>query len=207
MTTSSLIPVFDGHNDVLLRLMRARRRRSRARLPGRRECRPSRSGRACAPAASPAASSRSSCPPSDDAGVDVDALMARPRYDVPLPPELAPDRGAAASTLHMASLLLRIQRASRRRGRGLPQSGGDPRCIDRGVLAAVMHIEGAEAIDPDLRMLDVLYEAGLRSIGPVWSRSNIFGARRAVPLSVEPRYGSGPDRPRARARPRLQRLG
>ena len=37
-----------------------------------------------------------------------------------------------------------------------------------------MHIEGAEAIDPDLAMLDVLHAAGLRSLGLVWSRSNAF---------------------------------
>jgi len=60
-------------------------------------------------------------------------------------------------------------------------------CHERGALAAIMHIEGAEAIDPDLRLLDVLYEAGLRSIGPVWSRSNIFG--HGVPF----RYPSSPD--------------
>ena len=54
-------------------------------------------------------------------------------------------------------------------------------------LAAILHIEGAEAIDPDLHMLDVLYESGLRSIGPVWSRPNIFG--HGVPF----RYPSTPD--------------
>ena len=55
------------------------------------------------------------------------------------------------------------------------------------MLATILHIEGAEALDPDLHMLDVLYEAGLRSIGPVWSRSNIFG--HGVPF----RYPSSPD--------------
>jgi membrane dipeptidase len=36
-------------------------------------------------------------------------------------------------------------------------------------------------------MLDILYQAGLRSIGPVWSRSNIFG--HGVPF----RFPSTPD--------------
>jgi membrane dipeptidase len=44
-----------------------------------------------------------------------------------------------------------------------------------GTIAAVMHIEGAEAIDPDFLALDVLYAAGLRSLGPVWSRPTIWG--------------------------------
>ena len=43
------------------------------------------------------------------------------------------------------------------------------------MLAPVLHIEGAEAIDPNFELLDVLYAAGLRSLGPVWSRSNAFG--------------------------------
>ena len=42
-------------------------------------------------------------------------------------------------------------------------------------MAAIFHIEGAEAIDANFKTLDVLYESGLRSIGPVWSRTNIFG--------------------------------
>jgi len=44
-----------------------------------------------------------------------------------------------------------------------------------GIMAAVLHIEGAEAIAPDLSNLDHYYQQGLRSIGPVWSRSNAFG--------------------------------
>lgn len=44
-----------------------------------------------------------------------------------------------------------------------------------GVMAAILHIEGAEAIDEQLDNLEALYQRGLRSIGPVWSRSNVFG--------------------------------
>lgn len=43
------------------------------------------------------------------------------------------------------------------------------------VQAIVFHIEGAEAIGPDLMELEDLYAKGLRSLGPVWSRPNIFG--------------------------------
>ena len=58
-------------------------------------------------------------------------------------------------------------------------------------IAAIFHIEGAEAIDPDLYMLEVLHSAGLRSIGPVWSRPTIFG--EGVPFSFpsSPNIGSG----------------
>jgi len=40
---------------------------------------------------------------------------------------------------------------------------------------AVLHLEGAEAIDPQLEALELWYAAGLRSLGPVWSRANAFG--------------------------------
>jgi membrane dipeptidase len=43
-----------------------------------------------------------------------------------------------------------------------------------GPPAAVLHLEGAEAIDPTLESLDLWYSAGLRSLGPVWSRPNDF---------------------------------
>jgi membrane dipeptidase len=38
----------------------------------------------------------------------------------------------------------------------------------------VLHLEGAECIGADLDGLDTLYDAGLRSLGPVWSRPNAF---------------------------------
>jgi membrane dipeptidase len=43
-----------------------------------------------------------------------------------------------------------------------------------GPPAAVLHLEGAEAVDPGLEALDLWYSAGLRSLGPVWSRRNDF---------------------------------
>jgi membrane dipeptidase len=52
---------------------------------------------------------------------------------------------------------------------------------------AVMHLEGAEAIDGDLELLDAWYERGLRSLGPVWSRANAFA--HGVPF----RFPSSPD--------------
>ncbi len=60
-------------------------------------------------------------------------------------------------------------------------------CFETGRLAAIFHLEGAEAIDADLKTLDTLNAVGLRSIGPVWSRPNIFG--HGVPF----RFPSTPD--------------
>ena len=54
-------------------------------------------------------------------------------------------------------------------------------------ITMILHIEGAEAIGADLDELHELYARGLRSLGPVWSRSNIFG--HGVPF----RHPSSPD--------------
>lgn len=42
-------------------------------------------------------------------------------------------------------------------------------------LSAVIHFEGAEPISEDLANLREFYDKGLRSIGIVWSRPNLFG--------------------------------
>src|SRR5262249_61408300 len=44
-----------------------------------------------------------------------------------------------------------------------------------GSFAVMLHMEGSDAIDADLLELEKLYGSGLRSLGLVWSRPNIFG--------------------------------
>lgn len=56
--------------------------------------------------------------------------------------------------------------------------------------AAVLHFEGAEAIDPDLEALELWYAAGLRSLGPVWSRPTAFG--HGVPFVSPSSPDTGP---------------
>jgi len=60
-----------------------------------------------------------------------------------------------------------------------------------GIMAALLHIEGAEAIAPDLSNLDHYYQQGLRSIGPVWSRSNAFGHGVPFDFPGSPDQGTG----------------
>jgi membrane dipeptidase len=55
---------------------------------------------------------------------------------------------------------------------------------------AVLHLEGAEAIDADLEQLDAWYERGLRSLGPVWSRANAFA--HGVPFAFPSSPDTGP---------------
>ncbi|WP_428492875.1 dipeptidase [Rhodopila sp.] len=59
-----------------------------------------------------------------------------------------------------------------------------------GAFVMVLHLEGAEAIGPDLDNLEQLYAAGLRSLGLVWSRPNIFG--HGVPFAYPRSPDTGP---------------
>ena len=63
-------------------------------------------------------------------------------------------------------------------------------CLQQGSLAAVLHFEGAEAIDTDLDALYVFYQAGLRSLGPAWSRANAFA--EGVPFKFPHSPDTGP---------------
>ena len=59
--------------------------------------------------------------------------------------------------------------------------------LDDGKLGLILHLEGAEAIGEDLDELELWYAAGLRSLGPVWSRPNRFGS------GVQFKFPSSPD--------------
>ena len=98
--------------------------------------------------------------------------MNKPAYDLPLP-EPIPQAEALPVVMEMAALLMQLEAEGALR---ICRKVADIRAAwAEGKLAAILHIEGAEAIDPDFHALDVLYAAGLRSLGPVWSRPTIWG--------------------------------
>jgi len=63
-------------------------------------------------------------------------------------------------------------------------------CIADGTLAVVLHFEGAEAIQKDLSNLETYYQKGLRSLGIVWSRPNLFA--EGVPFAFPSSPNTGP---------------
>jgi len=96
---------------------------------------------------------------------------------------------AAADATAVAGRLLALERA------GAVRLGRAAADLDRsfagdGPPVAVLHLEGAEAIDPGLEALEFWYQAGLRSLGPVWSRSNAFG--HGVPFISPSSPDTGP---------------
>ncbi len=116
-----------------------------------------------------------------------------PRTDGVIEFELAPNvshQRAAADAGAAASRLIGLERAGQLRiARDIADFdralGGD------GPPLAVMHLEGAEAIDPALEALDFWQAAGLRSVGPVWSRANAFGHGVPFVFPSSPDLGPG----------------
>jgi membrane dipeptidase len=181
-----LIPVFDGHNDVLLRLHRA------GVGPG-----PFLEGREGGHLDLPRARRGGFggglfaifVPPADGLGFDP-AELRKKRFELPTGHPIHASR-AEAETLEMISLLESIERESE----GAVEIVGDAtslrRCLERGTLAAVIHVEGAEAIAEDLSNLDALEARGLRSVGLVWSRANAFGHGVPIAYPGHPDVGPG----------------
>lgn len=64
-------------------------------------------------------------------------------------------------------------------------------CQQQQKLAIVLHMEGAEVLAIQPELLEVFYNAGLRSIGPLWNRKSIFGDGLNAPFPHSPDIGSG----------------
>jgi membrane dipeptidase len=187
--TASPIPVFDGHNDTLLRLFERGEADGGARafleggVGGHIDLPKAREGGLFG-------GLFAIFTPSRQLGVDYLKLMRAASYDVPLPDAL-PLGEAQAAVLGMAATLLRIERASDG-AVAVCRSVDDILAVKRrGALATVLHIEGAEAIGPDLDALHVLHAAGLRSLGPVWSRPTTFGYGVPFRFPASPDIGPG----------------
>lgn len=105
-----------------------------------------------------------------------------------LPPHLEIAE-ALKSTNGMAALLLQLERSG---ALNICRTASEIRAaIAAEKLAAIFHIEGAEAIDTDFNSFEVLYAAGLRSIGITWSRANAFGTGVPFRFPADPDIGPG----------------
>ena len=100
------------------------------------------------------------------------------------------ERAQRAAALMFSQLRRYIERA---RGRlYLARTVADlRRALHGNAVAAMCHMEGAEAIDGDLAALDLFYEAGLRSLGITWSRTNRFGCGVPFGFKKDPDIGPG----------------
>lgn len=116
-----------------------------------------------------------------------------PRADGVIEFELAPTvshRRAAAHASRAAGRLLAMERDEHVRvARSITDL--DEAVSDGGPPVAVLHLEGAEAIDPSLEALELWHAAGLRSLGPVWSRPNVFAHGVQFVFPSAPDIGPG----------------
>ena len=184
---SDLIPFFDGHNDFLLRLQTAPERREELWLGS------SGTGHLDLHRMKQAGfvgGLFAIYVPSPSQGLDYMAMMKQAPYDVPLP-ALMTAEAAQPIALTMAGMLHWMERAAPDDFAVCRSAAAVRAAIDGGRIAAVMHMEGAEAIGPDLDALYLFYEMGLRSLGPVWSRPTVFGNGVPFRFPGDPDTGPG----------------
>ena len=175
--------IFDGHNDVLLRLWEHARKGAdpvaefvggtdKGHIDAPRARKGGLAGGFCAMFIPPV----EDYPPREvDENGHYNIRMVGPRAHA----------DALEIALEMADIAARLEAAG---GLAICRSTAEIRAaMEAGRFAAVLHIEGCEPIAEDLRNLEALYARGLRSLGPVWSRHNRFG--HGVPFA----YPSSPD--------------
>ena len=183
--SEQLIPYFDGHNDTVLSL----------RETGRSFFESSETGHIDLPRAKAgglAGGFFAVWVP--DPGVELDTEDPNDATSLyssvdKLPPMMGTSH-AQSSALSSLATLLRIEAASNGEVKIIRTAEELRNCIASGTFAMELHIEGAEPIDEGLDSLEVFYQAGLRSLGLVWSRSNIFG--HGVPFQFPSSPDTGP---------------
>jgi membrane dipeptidase len=183
------LPVFDGHNDLLLRLLRAPEKRNLIWLEGEGVGHLDLPRMKAARFAGGFFAIYIPSPQAHDAP-DFEAMMYAPPYDLALP-DLIGHEAAQPVAWAMANHLLWMERASAGAFKVCRTMADLRACMADGVIAGIMHMEGAEAIDPDLNALHGFHAMGLRSLGPVWSRPTIFGHGVPFRFPGDPDTGPG----------------
>ena len=173
-----MIPVVDGHNDALLRVwrsggsLRERSDEGHLDLPRMRE-----GGIAAGffaifvPKDDDAGDPRARVVPTDDG------------WSVPFDEPLSFER--ASSVAHELAAIAERELALVRTVADLES------CLDGGGPGAILHLEGAEPIEPGLGNLDGWVERGMRSLGIVWSRPNAFACGVPFHYPGTPDIGPG----------------
>ena len=194
MTTAQNPPIFDGHNDTILALTsddpKKRRDFFTKSENGHIDFPRAKAGGLAGgffamytPSPKPAEGAANQGMPGEDPTKDGS-------YEIKMPP--APEYADALQfTVRMAAKLLRLEAESKGEIKIVRTATELETCLLGGTFAILMHIEGAEAIGTDFDSLHVLYQMGLRSLGPVWSRVNAFGHGVPFKFPSDPDIGPG----------------
>ena len=193
--TSRAVPIFDGHNDTLLDLAGSARSFFERSESGHIDLPRARAGNLAGgffavfvPDPAPEAAAGG---PAADNGLANSIAAGNSIYAATdtMPAPMALEYAQQKSLATIASFL-RLEQAYGGQVRVCRTAAEIQACIEGGVFAMELHMEGAEAIDPGLDMLDVLHAAGLRSLGICWSRPNRFG--HGVPFAFPSTGDTGP---------------
>jgi membrane dipeptidase len=196
VTIATGIPIFDGHNDTLLDLPITGRSFFERSDTGHIDLPRAREGGLgggffavfirdpeVAPEISPDADA-------DDTTAPAARMAGRYTDPAHLPPQMPLDY-AQREAMRAVARLFRLEAASDGAAMVVRSARELKRCLLDGTFAMELHIEGAEAIDPDLDALQVYHEAGLRSLGITWSRPNRFGYGVPFQFPASPDTGPG----------------
>lgn len=185
MTNNALVPVFDGHNDTLLKLVTMRGSDQEVRFFEKNAM-----GHIDLPRAQEGGFAGGLFAMFVPSNIHQDFTKKFDPSDKKNYAEIPHDE-ALGFTMKMVAEAYRIERASKGQIKICKSAAEIRDCIAKGVMAISLHIEGAEAIDAELDSLEALYAAGLRSIGPVWSRNNIFAEGVPMNFPASPDIGNG----------------
>lgn len=118
------------------------------------------------------------------------AMAEKDINKIPLPPALDLDY-AQQYAFKMMRTLFDVEKQSEGQVKITRTVDELEHCIENDILAMILHFEGAEAIDTNLDSLEVFYQAGLRSLGIVWSRPTVFGNGVPFRFPHSPDIGDG----------------
>ena len=187
-------PIFDGHNDTLLNLHLEHRGNGRSFFErsevGHIDLPRAREGGLAGGFFAVFTPNRRRPATEKEKKADAEKVKKTKKgYKVPLPDPIR-HKDALRFTTPVATHLFEIEKASEGQVKIVRSAKELRKCLRDGTFAAILHIEGAEAIDTNYDALHILHAAGLRSLGLVWSRPNKFGY--GVPFSFPKSPDTGP---------------
>ena len=181
-----MIPVFDGHNDLLQRIVAAGAAGPALWLEGNGE------GHLDLPRirrGGMIGGFFAIWVPSPAGLDDLESLrqLENPPYRLPLP-DMIDAAAAIPHAMAQAAALMSLERTGTLR---IVRDRADiDACMADGRIAAILHMEGIEAI-PDMDALHLWHRMGLRSLGPVWSRNTRYAEGVPFAYPATPDIGAG----------------
>ncbi len=171
--TTAFPPIFDGHNDTILSIVKTRRSFFDRSDDGHIDLPRAREGGLgggffAMYIRDPVTAEKS------PGGVPSPDVVLNIYGDERTWPEPMSLDYAESAALSLFGRLLQIPPASNGAVKIVRTAAELQRCLDSGVFAMLLHFEGAEPLDPDGDALETFYAAGLRSVGLTHSRRNRY---------------------------------